>query len=78
MLGDITVAQNIYIACGYTDMRKSIDGLASLVKEQFQMNPFESSLYLLCGHDVCHKTDIRMIQTDPFETVLLPEQQVRQ
>lgn len=49
MLGDITVAQNIYIACGYTDMRKSIDGLAALVKEQFQMNPFESSLYLFCG-----------------------------
>ena len=23
MLGDITVAENIYIACGYTDMRKS-------------------------------------------------------
>ena len=31
MLGDITVAENIYIACGYTDMRKSIDGLAVLV-----------------------------------------------
>ena len=29
MLGDITVAENIYIACGYTDMRKSIDGLVA-------------------------------------------------
>ena len=35
MLGDITVAENIYIACGYTDMRKSIDGLASIVQQQF-------------------------------------------
>ena len=32
MLGDITQAQNIYIACGYTDMRKSIDGLAAIVQ----------------------------------------------
>lgn len=36
MLGDITVAENIYIACGYTDMRKSIDGLAAVVQEQFR------------------------------------------
>jgi len=27
MFGDITQANQIYIACGYTDMRKSIDGL---------------------------------------------------
>ena len=27
MLGDISVANDIYIVCGYTDMRKSIDGL---------------------------------------------------
>ena len=26
MLGDITVADGIYVICGYTDMRKSIDG----------------------------------------------------
>ena len=27
MLGDITIASELYIVCGYTDMRKSIDGL---------------------------------------------------
>ena len=37
MLGDISVARDIYIACGYTDMRKSIDGLAAIVQQQFQM-----------------------------------------
>lgn len=49
MLGDITIAEHIYIACGYTDMRKSIDGLAAIVKEQFHLNPFSSSLFLFCG-----------------------------
>ena len=39
MLGDLTRAQNIYIACGYTDMRKSIDGLAAIVQQQFQLDP---------------------------------------
>lgn len=49
MLGDIRIARNIYIACGYTDMRKSIDGLAALVQERFQMDPFAPALYLFCG-----------------------------
>lgn len=49
MLGDITVARDIYIACGYTDMRKSIDGLAATVQEQFHLDPFSTTLYLFCG-----------------------------
>ena len=44
MLGNITQAQNIYIACGYTDMRKSIDGLAAIVQQQFQLDPFSRNL----------------------------------
>lgn len=40
----------IYIACGRTDLRKGIDGLATLVKEQFDLNPFqENVLFLFCG-----------------------------
>lgn len=49
MLGDITVAKEIYIACGYTDMRKSIDGLAKLVQQQYRVDPFKSALFLFCG-----------------------------
>jgi transposase len=49
MLGDITVVDQIYIACGYTDMRKSIDGLAAVVQEHFNMDPFEPALFLFCG-----------------------------
>jgi len=50
MLGDISRAEHIYIACGYTDMRKAIDGLASIVQNNFKLDPFSNSLFLFCGH----------------------------
>lgn len=49
MIGDISKAENIYIACGYTDMRKSIDGLAAIVQQNFQLDPCSNSLFLFCG-----------------------------
>lgn len=49
MLGDISKAEKIYIAIGYTDMRKSIDGLAGVVQQNFELNPFQNSLFLFCG-----------------------------
>lgn len=49
MLGDVSQAQQIYIACGYTDMRKSIDGLSAIVQQNFELNPFQKSLFLFCG-----------------------------
>ena len=48
MLKDLT-SDNIYIVCGHTDMRKSIDGLAALVQQQFQLDLFASSAFLFCG-----------------------------
>ena len=30
-------------------MRKSIDGLATVVQQQFQLDPFRPSLFLFCG-----------------------------
>lgn len=49
MLGDISEVEKIYVACGYTDMRKSIDGLVALVVGQFHLDPQSSSLFLFCG-----------------------------
>ena len=40
---------NIYIVCGYTDMRKSIAGLSAIIIQQFQMRPDEHSMFLFCG-----------------------------
>jgi transposase len=49
MFGDISKAEHIYIACGHTDMRKAIDGLSAIVLNNFQLNPFQNSLFLFCG-----------------------------
>lgn len=49
MLNDFNGADRVYIACGYTDLRKGIDGLASLVQQQIQLDPFTNALFLFCG-----------------------------
>lgn len=51
MLGDVSKAEHIYIAAGYTDMRKQIDGLAALVQTDFNLDPFSNSLFLFCGRN---------------------------
>lgn len=47
MLNDFNCNCPMYIACGYTDLRRGIDGLATLVKSQFQMD--QRALFLFCG-----------------------------
>ena len=42
-------ADHIYIVCGHTDMRKSIDGLAGIIQQQYQLDLFSSSAFLFCG-----------------------------
>ena len=49
MLSDFTGAERVYIACGYTDLRRGIDGLAELVRQQFRLDPFGNTLFLFCG-----------------------------
>lgn len=39
-------AEHVYLACGRTDMRKSIDGLAALVLSKFQLDPHQPALFL--------------------------------
>ena len=49
MLNNFTGAEHIYIACGYTDLRRGIDGLAEIIQKSFHLDPFSSSLFLFCG-----------------------------
>lgn len=49
MLNDLSMDCPIYIACGYTDLRRGIDGLAGIIQEQFRLDPFNDTLFLFCG-----------------------------
>jgi len=44
-----TGLERVYLACGSTDLRKSIDGLAVLVKEAFALDPFSPSIFVFCN-----------------------------
>jgi len=49
MLNQLPADCRIYVACGYTDMRKQIDGLAALVQQQFRLDPFSRAFFIFCG-----------------------------
>ena len=40
----------IFVACGQTDMRKSIDGLSAIVSQTYRLDPFQNALFLFCGN----------------------------
>jgi len=39
----------VYLALGPTDLRKSIDGLSIIVQEKFKLDPFSRNLYVFCN-----------------------------
>jgi transposase len=43
-------AERVYLALGATDLKKSINGLAAIVQEQFKLNPFSSCLFVFCNY----------------------------
>ena len=50
MLNDGTGFKKVYIAPGCTDMRKGIDGLARIIRFQFNLDPYDkNTLFLFCG-----------------------------
>lgn len=65
MLGDISKAEHIYLACGYTDMRKAIDGLSAIVQQNFKLDPFSNSLFLFCGRK-CNRLKALYWEGDGF------------
>lgn len=42
-------AERVFIACGYTDLRRGIDGLAGIIQQKFKLDPFTSTMFLFCG-----------------------------
>lgn len=46
---DPAKAQKIYIAVGYSDLRRGIDGFASIIQNTFHTNPQTNALFIFCG-----------------------------
>ena len=50
MLNDATGFKHAYLATGKTDLRKGQDSLLMLIKNEFELDPFESgNIFLFCG-----------------------------
>jgi transposase len=43
------LSDQVYIATGVTDMRKSINGLSIMVAEQLALNPLSEHLFCFCN-----------------------------
>src|SRR5699024_9890432 len=65
MLGDIRQAKNVYIVCGYTDMRKGLNSLVPFVQQNFGIDPYSSSLFLFCGKR-CDRLKALLWEPDGF------------
>ena len=43
MLEDAAGIRRVVLACGTVDLRKGIDGLATIIGDRYGQNPFENS-----------------------------------
>lgn len=52
MLNDANASEfkKVYLATGFTDLRRGIDGLANIIRFQFKLDPYDkNTLFLFCG-----------------------------
>lgn len=55
------IAQQVWLAPGATDMRKSIDGLAAISSYVLKQNPLSQHLFVFCSKD---QTKIKILYWD--------------
>jgi len=53
--------KRVYLACGDTDMRKSINGLSAIVEGSFKLNPFDGALFVFCNRN---RDRVKIIEWD--------------
>ena len=65
MLGELSGVAKIYLVTGYTDMRKSIDGLMGIIRDTYQLDPYSNALFLFCGRR-CDRLNASHFDKDGF------------
>lgn len=53
--------KRVYLACGKTDMRKQINGLAELVTGSFHLDPFGAAIFVFCNRN---RDRIKLLEWD--------------
>jgi len=66
------VGKRVFLACGRTDMRKSIDGLTAIVEGSFKLDPFDGALFVFCNRK-CDRCKILEWDIECFNFYLAEE-----
>lgn len=58
---ELAGSTTVYLACGVTDLRKSYNGLAAIIKLKFQLDPYSRCMFAFCNR---RRTSIKILQWD--------------
>lgn len=58
---DLAGGTTVYLACGATDLRKSYNGLAAVIKLKFQLDSYSRCMFAFCNR---RRTLIKILQWD--------------
>ena len=46
---DLAGGTTVYLSCGVTDLRKSYNGLAAIIKLKFHLDPYSRCMFAFCN-----------------------------
>jgi len=58
---DLSKIENIYLYNGYTDLRKSIDGLVIIINDDFDISELKNKIFIFCNKG---KDRLKIIEKD--------------
>jgi transposase len=58
---EFTHESAVYISCGTTDLRKSFNGLAAIIKLKFNLDPYSKCMFAFCNRS---RSLIKILQWD--------------